>query len=119
MAQTALVVTILKQDQYAVVAGDLTVTMAASDATNGNSFPMTGNEILVVQNTDTVAHTFGVTSVADVEGRVDSSLSAYSVAASAIVAIEASILKGWQEADGNLYLTSSNILLKFGVLRAL
>lgn len=115
MAQTALVKTPLKNNNYAVVAGDLTVTMVASDAANGNSFVPTGREILIVSNTDVSPRTFTVTSVADALGRVDTSLVAYSVAAGAIVAINMSILTGWAS-GGLVTMTSSNALLKFGVL---
>jgi hypothetical protein len=118
MAQTALTVTVLKQNNVAVNAGDLTVTMNASDTVNGNSFPCTGNEIILVQNTDTVAHTFTVTSVADALGRTGD-LAAYSVAASGIAAIQESVVQGWRQSDGNIYMTSTSALLKFAVLRAL
>jgi hypothetical protein len=118
MAQTALTVTVLKQNSVAINAGDLTVTLAASDTVNGNSFPATGNEILLVQNTDVSAHTFTVTSVPDSLGRTGD-LAAYSVAASGIVAIQESTVSGWRQVDGNIYLTSTSALLKFGVLRAL
>lgn len=115
MAQTALVKTTVKNNNYAVVAGDLTVTMAASDTANGNSFVPTGREILIVSNTDASAHTFTITSVPDAHGRVDTSLVAYSVAAGAVVAINMSLLSGW--VSGNLItMTSTSALLKFGVI---
>lgn len=116
MAQTALVITPVKNNNYAVVAGDLTVTMAASDIVNGNSFVATGREILLVQNTDVSARTFTLTSVADSIGRVDTSLVAYSVGAGLIVAINLSQLPGWIS-GGLITMTSTNVLLKFGVIR--
>lgn len=119
MAQTALTPIQLKVDNYAVVAGDLTLTFTASDTVNGNSFPATGKEILLVQNTDTVAHNFGIASVADPLGRTDASLSAYSVAASTIIAIQMSQLGGWVQSNGNVNLTSTSALLKFAVIRFL
>jgi hypothetical protein len=115
MAQTALAVTILKQNNYAVQAGDLTVSFA-SDIVNGNSFAATGREIILAYNSDTVAHTFTVTSQPDSLGRT-ADIAAYSVAAGAVAAIEASVLNGWINSSGNVILTSTNALLKFGILR--
>jgi hypothetical protein len=117
MAQTALTPIQLKQDNYAVVAGDLTVTFTASDTVNGNSFPATGTEVLLINNTDVSAHTFQITSVNDSLGRADASMTAYSVAAGAIAAIQMSQLSGWIQTNGNVNLTSSSALLKFAVLR--
>jgi vancomycin resistance protein YoaR len=115
MARTALTITTLKQNNYAVQAGDLAVTLA-SDTVNLNAFNATGREILIVQNTDTAAHTFTVTSVADALGRTGD-IAAYSVPATSVAAIEASVLAGWKQADGNIYLASTNALLTFGALR--
>ena len=117
MAQTALTPIQLKQNNYAVVAGDLATTFTAADTVNGNSFAATGNEILLIQNTDAAAHTFTVSSVADSLGRTDTSLANYSVAANTIAAIQISTLAGWIQSNGNINLTSSSNLLKFAVLR--
>ena len=117
MSQTAISSQQLKQNNYAVVAGDLTITLTASDATNGNSLVATGSEILIVQNTDTASHTFTVSSVPDGLGRSDASLTAYSVAASSFAAIQLSQLSGWIQTNGNINLTSSSALLKFAILR--
>lgn len=119
MAQTALTPIQLKIDNYAVSAGDLAITFTASDTTNGNSFPATGKEILLIQNTDASAHTFTVTSVADPLGRTDTSLTSYSVPANSIAGIQMSQLGGWIQSNGNVNLASSSALLKFSVLRAL
>ncbi len=115
MPRTALVVTTLKQDNYAVQAADLAVTMA-SDVVNLNSFPATGKEVLLAQNTDASPHTFTVTSVPDALGRT-LDIATYSVPATSLAAIEFSILAGWRQADGNIYLSSSHALLTFGILR--
>jgi hypothetical protein len=115
--QTVLTPQVLKENNYAVLAGDLTLTMTASDTVNGNAFQSTGREMLIVQNTDTVAHTFGITSIADQLGRVDTSLSAYSVAGSGIAVIHLDTLSGWRQSNGQIFLTSTSALLKFGVVR--
>lgn len=117
MAQTVLTPIQLRQDNYAVIAGDLTVTPVAMDATNGNSFTATGREVLIIQNTDASAHTFSIASVADGLGRSDASLSAYSVAANGFAAIQMSTLAGWIQPTGVVNLTTSSALLKIAVLR--
>jgi hypothetical protein len=117
LAQTALTPVQLKQDNYAVTAGDLAVTPVAMDATNGNSFVATGREILLIQNTDASAHTFAITSVADALGRSDSSLSAYSVPANSFVAIQMNTLAGWIQPTGVVNMTTSSALLKIVILR--
>lgn len=119
MAQTALTVTVLKQDNVAINPGDLATTFTASDTVNGNSFPITGNEILQVWNTDAAgAHTFTVTSVADNMGRTQD-IAAYSVPLTSVATIQMSVVSGWRQADGNVYLTSTSNLLKFAVLRTI
>jgi hypothetical protein len=115
MARTALTVTQLKQDNYAVQAGDLAIPFA-SDAVNGNKFVASGQEIIIAQNTDASAHTFTVASVADHLGRTQD-ITAYSVPANSSVAIQMSALEGWKQSDGNVYLNSSDATLKFAVVR--
>lgn len=118
MAQTALTVVQLKLNNYAVVAGDLTVTPAATDTANGNSFQATGQEILIIQNTDgSNPHTIAITSVADSIGRTDASLTAYSIAANGFAAIQMKSLAGWLQTGGLIYMLSSSALLKVAVLR--
>jgi len=115
MARTALPVTSLKQDNYAVQAGDLAVPFA-SDTVNFNEFAASGQEILLAQNTDASPHTFTVTSVADHMGRTQD-IAAYSVPANTTAAIQMSTLEGWKQTDGNIYLSSSDATLKFAVIR--
>lgn len=116
-AQTPMTPVQLKQNNYAVQAGDLTVTFNACDATNGNSFPVTGQEILLVQNSGASAYTFTIQSVADNFGRTDTTLTNYSVAASAITAIELKYLIGWQQTGQVMYTACSNVALKFAIVR--
>jgi hypothetical protein len=118
MAQTALTVTALKQNNYAVQAGDLAVTMAALDNVNGNSFVATGREVLLINNSDASPHTITISSVADALGRTGD-ITSYSIPANTIVAIEMSQLAGWIQPNGNVNLTGNSNLLKVGVLRFL
>jgi hypothetical protein len=115
--QTPITPAQLKVNNYAVQAGDLTLTFTACDAVNGNSFAVTGQEILLVNNTGGSAYTFTISSVADNFGRTDTSLTNYSVAASAITGIELKYLIGWQQTGQVMYTTCSNAALKFAIVR--
>src|SRR5690242_11662715 len=115
MSATALVVTQLKSNTYAVQAGDLAVTMA-SDTGNGNTFAATGREIIIAQNTDASPHTFTITSTQDHLGRTGD-ITTYSVPANTVAAIQMTSLEGWQQSDKTVQLSSSHATLKFGVLR--
>lgn len=117
MAQTVLTIQALKENNYAVQAGDLTLTFTASDTSNGNAFTSTGKEILIIQNTDASPHTFTVTSVGDALGRSDTSLTNYSVAANSFSMLYCSTIAGWKENTGQIFLTSSSNLLKFAVIQ--
>jgi len=116
-SQTPISVAQLKLNNYQVQAGDLTLTFTACDATNGNSFSVTGQEILLVQNSGASSYTFTVSSVSDPYGRTDTSLTNYSVAASAIVGIQLKQLLGWQQTGGVVYTSCSNASLKFAIVR--
>lgn len=117
MAQTPLIPVTLKQNNYAVAAGDLTITPVAMDAVNGNSFPATGQEILLFQNTDASAHTITITSVADNLGRTDSSMNGYSIAANLIAMIQLSQIIGWIQPGQVVFLATNSALVKIAVLR--
>jgi hypothetical protein len=116
--QTPLTTQVLKQNNYAVVAGDLTLTFTAMDASNGNSFFATGREVLIVQNSDASPHTFTVTSVADSLGRTDATLTSYSVAANGFAIIQFRSLLGWIQPGGQtVNMTTSSALLKIAVVQ--
>jgi len=114
---TALPVQILKLNNYAVGAGDLAITFTACDATNGNSFLASGNDVLLAKNSDGAAtHTFTVNSVPDTYGRIDTSLTGYSVASSAVAGIQVKYLTGWQS-GGKITLACNDAHIQFAVLR--
>ena len=114
----------LAQNNYAVQPGDLTLTAGsdspfvpatiASDPINGNSFVPTGNEILLVQNIDIVDHTFTAVSSQDKLGRT-SDLS-YTVTAGSLAVFEYSVLEGWIQPDGMVYVNASDESILFAVL---
>ena len=119
---TPLTVVQLKQNNYQVTAGDLNLTPVAMDASNGNSFVATGKEVLVFLNSDTATHTVTITSVADNYGRLDTSLTTYTVPVAAgglsgVSAIEMTQLNGWVQSGQVIDLTTSSALIKILVLR--
>jgi hypothetical protein len=117
MSQTALTVITLKPNNYAVVAGDLAAAMVAMDAVNGNSFVATGQEILFFQNSGGSTYTVTVSSVADNLGRLDTSLTTYSILAGGFAAIQMKALAGWLQSGNLVYLACSNAAVKVAVLR--
>lgn len=115
---TALTVAQLKVNNYAVQAGDLTIPFTACDNTNGNYYTAAGTEILLVQNADSATHTFTVTSVADNYGRLDTSLTAYTVLVSpGIAGIQVKQMQGWLGSANSINLLCSSAMLKFAVVR--
>lgn len=119
---TALTPNAFKQNNYPVVAGDLTLASVAMDATNGNSFIWTGREVLVFLNTDASAHTITINSVADPFGRLDTSLTTYSIPAvasgkSGVAVIEFSQGQGWIGSGNVVTMTTSSALIYVGVER--
>jgi hypothetical protein len=114
---TALTILNVKQNNYAVQPGDLTITFTGCDAVNGNSFYATGNEVLLVQNADGASpHGFTVNSVPDTFGRTDTSLTSYSVGASVITALQLKYLTGWRQSNGTVTLACNSTQIKFAVL---
>lgn len=91
----------------------LDLPMTAVDVANGNSCTFTGNEVLVVTNTDsTNPYTVTVTSVADaVLGRT-ADIATYSLAHGVISWIGPLPTTGFQQASGKLYFTGSNAAIK-------
>lgn len=115
---TALTPVTLKINNYQVQAGDLTVTPAACDATNGNSYIFTGTEILMVQNSSgSTPYTFTVTPATDAYGAQNTTLSTYSVAANGFAFVQMSNPQGWITSGNLISLTCSNVAVKFAVLR--
>jgi hypothetical protein len=113
---TALSTQVLVQNNAQVTAGQLAITLAACDNTNGNSFTATGREILLVQNTDSSAHTITITPVADPYGGTNTTLTTYSVAATSFAAIQMKYLIGWST-GGVINTTCNSNLVKFAVLQ--
>jgi hypothetical protein len=97
-------------------AGSLALTFTAADVSNGNSFTMTGHEVVIVYNSDASPHTVTFTSVADQRGR-SGDITAYSVAATTFAWFNFRAgSEGWQQTDGTMHLTASDTTVKFAIL---
>jgi len=82
----------------AVVAGGLDITFAAADAAEGNSFAVTGKELLIAYNSGASPYTITVDSVDDEKGRQED-ITDYSLAAGDYAAISVGLTtaKGWMQ----------------------
>jgi hypothetical protein len=107
--------TLVLNTASSVSAGGLAITFGACDATNGNSYAATGREVLIIQNSDTAAHTFTITPTADPYGGTNTNFTTYSVAASSFAAVQMKSLIGWQS-GGLINLTCTSALLKYAVI---
>ncbi|HEV7520130.1 MAG TPA: hypothetical protein VGP89_03460 [Candidatus Angelobacter sp.] len=119
MARTALV-PVKPLGPYPVpsqpVATALDFAFAAADVANGNQFPASGNDLLVVQNINAAPQTFTVRSAPDPQGRsID--IAAYSVGIGLFSVFKLSQQLGWVQPDGNIYLDSSNAQIKFAIFK--
>ncbi len=94
---------------------DVQGLLTALDNTNGNSFPCTGEEILLIQNSDVSAHTVTIHSVPDSEGRTGD-ITAYNLEAGDIAMVEIP-RTGFIQSDGTVYIDANSNLVKVAVLR--
>lgn len=95
----------------------VTVTMNAADASNGNYFQMTGQELLVVQNSHgATAYTWTLTSVANARGRTKD-ITAESLAAGVWKVVGPFTAKeGWMQQGGGCLVSGENAAILFGVI---
>lgn len=113
---TALSTQVLVMNNAQVSAGGLLLTLSACDNTNGNTITSTGREILFIQNTDSSAHTVTITPVADPYGGTNTTLTAYSLAATSFSAIELKYQIGWVSGT-TISLTCNSNLVKYAVVQ--
>jgi hypothetical protein len=113
MARTALT-KIVANGSYPTAG--VTVTWTASDVTNGNSIPMTGDDLLLVRGSGG-AGTFTITSVANALGRSGT------ITTEAITDGGYKVLgpfkqkAGWVQSDGALYFAGSAVEVQFAVIK--
>ncbi len=118
MARTALpIITPLgSTPALPITAGAAAFVFTAADVTNKNSFPCTGRELVLIENTDSGAHTVTITSVVDGQNRTGD-ITTYSLAAGAFAVLGPFHNSGWQQADGNIYLEATDATVKFAIVR--
>ena len=99
------------------IAGQL-ITWATEDIANHSRFLFTGREILLIWNSHaTTTFTYTIASVPDAQGR-SKDITSQNVLAGEIHTIGPfTVLQGWMQADGYLYIDSNNAAVKFAVLQ--
>ena len=94
----------------------LDVTMTAANVADKNEFVMSGDDLLLVQNTDpTNPYTFTISSIADDLKRTGD-VGPYTLQAGDIAHFKFSQLKGWMQSGNKCYIEANNAAIKFGVL---
>lgn len=114
MATTALAVQTLPGN-YSTTG--LVATMPAADNSNGNHFPFSGDQMIVVcWNSGASPYTVTITSqAAPISGRLGD-VSAVSLAADEIRIFRLS-RAGWVNSAGNVLISASNAAVKIGVFK--
>ena len=94
-----------------------TLTWNDADAANGNTFPMTGRDLVLVRNGHaTTAKTYTVTSAADAQGR-SKNITAESVAAGVVRVLGPFRNKnGWAQASNAFYIDGEDNNVKIAVI---
>jgi hypothetical protein len=96
-------------------ANSLDLTLAAANVSDKNQFKASGDDLLIVQNSDAgSAYTFTLTSTTDDKNRTGD-ITAYSLAAGEIAVFRVKN-EGWRQSDGYIYLEGSNAAIKFAVI---
>jgi hypothetical protein len=119
MARTAITTASIRQltaQNVSVAADEADLATEAGDDVNGNDVDCTGDELLVVHNTDVGAQTVTITAAPDEFGRAGS-ITAYSVGADEIAIFGPFPTAGWRQTDGKLYIDVSDATVELGVLR--
>jgi hypothetical protein len=119
MPRTALTVATPKGPHPGVVpANGLDVAWQAADPANGNSFPCSGKELLLIRNSDpTNPATVTIKSAPDPFGR-SQDITLYAVEAGDTSALKMTDSVGWRQADGSVWLDIAGTgIIQFLVLR--
>lgn len=93
------------------------VTMNSADASNGNYFTMTGQELVLVMNSDAVTgYTWTLTSVANSRGRTKD-ITAEALAAGVWKVVGPFTAKdGWMQQGGGCLISGNNAAVKIAVI---
>jgi len=118
MARTALSIITPKGPYSVVSAGDLDFVFEAADDLDGNAFPCTGRELILIQNTHaTDAATVTISSAPDPYGRTKD-ITTYALDAGEFAAFWVGKTIGWRQSDGMVYLDVAGTgTIEFAVLR--
>lgn len=118
MAETALTVQELEGPFDIASATDLDFTFAAADNVNGNSYIVTGREILVARNDNVGAQTLTLNGVPDEKNR-SGPITAYSIGIGlySIFTQGLTNAKGFKQSDGTITLIASAADVMLAVLR--
>jgi len=98
-----------------VNSADVTWTAAGADFVDGAGFPLTGREVLLVNNKNIGAQTITISSVVDEKNRKDD-ITAYSIGIGEMAFFHLGV-KGWRQADGKLYFAVTAADVELAVLR--
>jgi len=96
-------------------ANSLDFAFTAGESDNGYQYPATGREVVIMRNTNGAPQTFTLQSVRNVFGR-EGDIETYSLGAGEF-AVLIPPLKGFQQADGNIYIDISHDDVHVAVLR--
>lgn len=91
------------------------LTMMAEIVADGSQFSPSGNDLIIIQNTDVGAQTWTLTSVADPYNRLGT-ITTEAIAAGVIRIFGPLKTQGWMQADGKIYLNASHVGVKFGII---
>ncbi len=118
MARTALNVVSPKGPHSPVSAGQLDFLFAAADQANGNAFPCTGRELVLIRNSHASdPATVTITSAPDPYGRTKD-IATYSLAAGDYAAFWIGSTVGWKQSDGKAHLDVAGTgTIEFAILR--
>ena len=98
-----------------VSATGLDFVWTTADNVNSDQFPLTGRELILINNTSGGALTITLTSAADPQGRTGD-ITTYSVGIALYSCFWAGNLVGWNNA-GYFYMTSSAATMKYAIIR--
>lgn len=96
-------------------AGDADLPMVAADQGDGDQFTFEGEDLIIAHNTGGSAQTVTVTSVVDPYGRTGNI--SYSVGAGEYAVFGPFKALGWQQSDGNIYVSADSADVKLGVVK--
>lgn len=106
----------LANQHLTVGALEAEIDMEAGDDVNGNDVDCTGNELVVLHNTDVGAQTVTLTAAPDEVGR-SGAITAYSIPADGYAIFGPFPTNGWRQSDSKLYIDVSDPAVEIGILR--